>query len=96
MDYRIDSTEIVGNGIVARITVTFDDATDLACTVPVDRPTSEEDVIAAIEARVEAERVKWDCGPTLAAVKSALDQRTGATVAVAVKSDTISMRLVRG
>lgn len=73
MAYTINDLTIDHDRIVANVTIALDAKTDLAVTVPVVYPKTKEAVIAAIEAREKAERLKADAAPVLAAIKADLD-----------------------
>jgi len=77
MAYTITETRIEGNALVASILVHLDSKTDEACTVPVQRPETEADVIRAIEQRVANEQIKFDWAPKLAVIQAALGAKLG-------------------
>jgi uncharacterized protein YqgV (UPF0045/DUF77 family) len=92
MAYTINETTIDGNRIVANITVHLDDKTDEICTVPVNRPETDADVIAAIEDRVKNEQIKFDWAPKLTVIKAALDAKAG-KVALTAAEVTASIKV---
>ncbi len=71
--YKINSIEIENDKIVASCTITMSDLQQLMVTVPVKLPQNKDEVLSAIEYRVNLETSKYAAEPLLTAIKKELD-----------------------
>lgn len=73
--YTINSVDIENDKLVAHVTITMKDTSELAVTVPVKLPPDAETVLKAIDYRESLEVAKYDAAPILNVVKAEIEEK---------------------